>query len=162
MLNSGGALQFAADGVFREGFGGCPLAMYLKLRQLPLGAPNERMLADAIVASAGARVRDFTGPGLRESILALAAVDAVVANDSGLMHIAAALGTPTIALFGPSDPRLWTPLNPLAAVIEPPDERPCPQCGKPDCGDVRHRRTAAIAPGRVLNAVREVLARAGG
>ena len=127
-----------------------------------LGAPNERMLADAIVASAGARVRDLTGPGLRESILALAAVDAVVANDSGLMHIAAALGTPTVALFGPSDPRLWAPLNPLAAVIEPPDERSCPQCGKPDCGDVRHRRTAAIAPERVLDAVREVLARAGG
>src|SRR5947207_1669632 len=80
-----------------------------------LGAPNERMLADAIVASAGARVRDLTGPGLRESILALAAVNAVVANDSGLMHIAAALGTPTVALFGPSDPRLWAPLNPLAA-----------------------------------------------
>ena len=38
----------------------------------------------------------------------------------------------------------------------------CPQCGKPDCDDARHRRTAAIAPGRVLNAVREVLARAGG
>jgi len=127
-----------------------------------LGAPNEGMLADAIVASAGARVRDFTGPGLRESILALAAVDAVVANDSGLMHIAAALGTPTVALFGPSDPRLWAPLNPLAAVIEPPDERSCPQCGKPDCGDVRHRRTAAIAPERVLDTVHEVLARAGG
>ena len=34
--------------------------------------------------------------------------------------------------------------------------------GKPDCGDVRHRRTAAIAPERVLDTVHEVLARAGG
>ena len=82
----------------------------------------------------------------------------MVANDSGLMHIAAALGTPTIALFGPSSPRLWAPLNPLTAVIEPPPERPCPQCGKPDCSNVRHRRTDAIAPGRVLDAVLDVLA----
>ena len=35
------------------------------------------------------------------------------------MHIAAALSTPTIAIFGPTSPRLWSPLNPLAAVIEP-------------------------------------------
>ena len=83
----------------------------------------------------------------------------MVANDSGLMHVAAALGTPTIALFGPSSPRLWAPLNPLAAVIEPPDERACPQCGKPDCDDGHHRRTDAIAPSRVLDAVRDVLAR---
>jgi heptosyltransferase-2 len=124
-----------------------------------LGAPNERPLAEEIAAAGGARVRDLTGPGLRNSILALTAANAVVANDSGLMHIAAALGTPTIALFGPSSPRLWAPLNPLAAVIEPPHERPCPQCGKPDCNDVRHRRTDDIAPGRVLDAVRNVLAR---
>jgi heptosyltransferase-2 len=124
-----------------------------------LGAPNERPLADEIAAAGGARVRDLTGPGLRDSVLALTAADAVVANDSGLMHVAAALGTPTIALFGPSSPRLWAPLNPIAAVIEPPDEGPCPQCGKPECDDVRHRSTDAIAPGRVLDAVRDVLAR---
>jgi len=124
-----------------------------------LGAPNERMLADAIATAGSAHVRDLTGPGLRDSILALSVANAVVANDSGLMHVAAALGTPTIALFGPSDPRLWAPLNPLAAVIEPPDERLCAQCGKPDCADVRHRRTAAIAPERVLETVREALAR---
>ena len=40
-------------------------------------------------------------------------------NDSGLMHISAAIGTPTIGIFGPTDPRLWGPLNPLAAVVEP-------------------------------------------
>ena len=104
-------------------------------------------------------MRDLTRPGLRDSVLALKAADAVVANDSGLMHIAAALGTPTIALFGPSSPQLWAPLNPLAAVIEPPDQHPCPRCGKLDCNDVRHRRTDAIAPDRVLDAVRDVLAR---
>jgi heptosyltransferase-2 len=123
-----------------------------------LGAPNERPLAEEIAATGGTHVRDLTGPGLRDSILALTAASAVVANDSGLMHIAAALGAPTIALFGPSNPRLWAPLNPLAAVIEPPDDRPCSQCGKPDCDGVRHRRTDDISPGRVLDAVRDVLA----
>ena len=65
-------------------------------------------------------MRDLTGPDLRNAILALAAADAAVSNDSGLMHVAAALGTPTVALFGPTSPRLWAPLNPLAAVLEPP------------------------------------------
>jgi heptosyltransferase-2 len=106
-----------------------------------LGGPNESALAQDIIAAAGSRVRDLTSPGLRDSILALKAANAAVANDSGLMHVAAALGTPTVALFGPTSPRLWGPLNPLAAALEPPDS------------EVRRRNVADIAPERVLAAV---------
>ena len=68
-------------------------------------------------------MKDMTGNDLRDAIIAMAVADVAVTNDSGLMHIAAALNTPTIAIFGPTSPRLWSPLNPLAAMIEPLAER---------------------------------------
>jgi heptosyltransferase II len=122
-----------------------------------LGGPNETAMAQQIAAAGGARVKDLTGPDLRNAIIALKLADAAVSNDSGLMHIAAALGTATIALFGPTDPRLWAPLNPLAAALEPPPG-PCPQCGAQNCAEIRHRRIDDISPGEVVDAVRHALA----
>jgi len=122
-----------------------------------LGGPNEAELAKAIVGAGGERVRDLTGPDLRNAILALRAATAAVTNDSGLMHIAAALGTPTIAIFGPTSPRHWAPLNPLAAVLEPPDLGACPVCGGAGCTDVRHRRTADVSVDRVFGTVMQTL-----
>jgi heptosyltransferase-2 len=74
------------------------------------------------------------------------------------MHVAAALGTPTVALFGPTDPRVCGPLNPLAAPLEPPSSMPCPRCGSSGCTDVRHRRVEDISLDRVSDAVRVTLA----
>ena len=69
------------------------------------------------------RVRDLTGTDLRNGILAMAAASVAISNDSGLMHIAAAIGTPTMGIFGPTSPYLWAPLNGLAATVLRP--RPC-------------------------------------
>jgi heptosyltransferase-2 len=123
-----------------------------------LGGPNETPFARDIVAAGGDAVRDLTGNDLRDAIVAFAAVDAAVTNDSGLMHVAAAIGLPTVALFGPTDPQLWAPLNPLAAVIEPPSDRPCPRCHRPGCNDVRHRDVNEITVERVFDAVIKTLA----
>jgi heptosyltransferase II len=123
-----------------------------------LGGPNEAAFAREIVAAGGDGVRDLTGNNLRDAIVAFAAVDAAVTNDSGLMHVAAAIGVPTVALFGPTDPQLWAPLNPLAAVIEPPSGRSCPRCHRPDCNDVRHRDVDEITVERVFDAVVKTLA----
>jgi heptosyltransferase-2 len=122
-----------------------------------LGGPNEAPLAQEITAAGGPRIRDLTGTDLRDAVVALAAADAAVTNDSGLMHVAAALGTATVALFGPTDPQLWAPLNPLAAAIEPPDDRSCPQCGQSPCNNIRHRDVDEIAVSRVFDAVRNAL-----
>src|SRR5690606_31174143 len=51
-----------------------------------LGGPNETPLAADIAKAGGARVHDLTGNDLRNAILALAAADLAVSNDSGLMH----------------------------------------------------------------------------
>src|SRR5262249_40062639 len=83
-----------------------------------IGGPDEAWLAAEVTSAGGPLARDLTGPDLRNAILALAAAKASVSNDSGLLHVAAALGTPTIGIFGPTSPWHWAPLNPLAAVIE--------------------------------------------
>jgi heptosyltransferase-2 len=80
-----------------------------------VGGPGEKALAAEIVAAGGPRVRDLTGSDLRNGILAMAAASVAISNDSGLMHIAAAIGTPTMGIFGPTSPYHWAPLNGLAA-----------------------------------------------
>ena len=117
-----------------------------------LGGPNEKAIAAGIAAAGGSNVTDLTGHDLRDAILAMTISDAAVTNDSGLMHIAAALNTPTIAIFGPTSPRLWGPLNPLAAVVEPPG-------GPVEESQVKRRRTADIDPQTVLATVRLALAK---
>jgi heptosyltransferase-2 len=123
-----------------------------------LGGPNETPLAKQIADTAGGRVRDLTGNDLRNAILALAAADAAVTNDSGLMHVSAAIGTPTVAIFGPTSPWHWKPLNPIAAILEPPGDEAAAKRARTEGNDaVRHRRTADVAVETVLASVREVL-----
>jgi len=104
-------------------------------------------------------VRDLTGSDLRNAILALAAADVSVTNDSGLMHVAAAIGTPTVAIFGPTSPWHWKPLNPVAAILEPPGDEEARQRARVDGNNaVRYRRTDDVAVGDVLATVKQVLA----
>ena len=98
-----------------------------------IGGPGEKELAAQIVRTHQGRIRDLTGPDLRNAILALAAANTAVSNDSGLLHVAAALGTPAVGIFGPTSPWHWAPLNPIAAVIETTSELPCRPCHKPVC-----------------------------
>src|SRR5262249_15947106 len=70
---------------------------------------------------------------LRNGILAMAAASVAISNDSGLMHIAAAIGTPTIGIFGPTSPQQWAPLNGLAATVQTNTKVPCQPCHRPVC-----------------------------
>jgi len=120
-----------------------------------LGGPDEKVLATEIVGDTEAR--DLTGHDLRDAILALAASAAAVSNDSGLLHVAAALGTPSIGIFGPTSPWHWAPLNPLAATIETSSELSCRPCHKPVCRLVHHRCMRDIPPDDVLAATHRAL-----
>jgi heptosyltransferase-2 len=122
-----------------------------------LGGPGETALAAEIAAGSG-QVRDLTGADLRNAILALAAADVAVSNDSGLLHVAAALGTPSIGIFGPTSPWHWAPLNPLAAVIETNTMVECRPCHKPTCRYGHHRCMREIPPERVVAAALAALA----
>jgi heptosyltransferase-2 len=120
-----------------------------------LGGPGEKQLAAEIVGDTAAR--DLTGTDLRDAILALAGATVAVSNDSGLVHVAAAAGTPSIGIFGPTSPWHWAPLNPLAATIETTSHLPCRPCHKPVCRLVHHRCMRDIPPEQVLAAARQAL-----
>jgi heptosyltransferase-2 len=122
-----------------------------------LGGPGETALA-AEIAAGSERVRDLTGADLRNAILALAAADVAVSNDSGLLHVAAALGTPSIGIFGPTSPWHWAPLNPLAAVIETATKVECRPCHKPTCRYGHHRCMREIPAERVVTAALAAIA----
>ena len=122
-----------------------------------IGGPGEQALAAEIVAAAPDHVRDLTGPDLRNAIMALAAAQAAVSNNSGLLHVAAAIGTPAIGIFGPTSPWHWAPLNPIAAVIEAPGVVPCRPCHKPVCRLGHHRCMTEISIEQVAAAAHAVL-----
>ena len=87
-----------------------------------------------------------------------AAADVSVTNDSGLMHISAAIGTPTVAIFGPTSPWHWKPLNPVAAILEPTSDEASRLRARTQGNDaVAHHRTDDVAVETVLSAVRNVL-----
>ncbi len=119
-----------------------------------VGGPDENALA-AEIARDARQTRDLTGPDLRNAILALASATVAVSNDSGLLHVAAAIGTPSIGIFGPTSPWHWAPLNPLAAVIETKSEVPCRPCHKPTCRLRHHRCMRDIPMEQVAAAVRK-------
>jgi heptosyltransferase-2 len=120
-----------------------------------VGGPDEKPLAAEIVGDTSAR--DLTGHDLRDAILALASASAAVSNDSGLLHVAAALGTPSIGIFGPTSPWHWAPLNPLAATVKTANELPCQPCHKPVCRLGHHRCMEEIPADQVLKAIQQAL-----
>lgn len=125
-----------------------------------LGGPGERDLAGKIARQSGGAARDLTGADLREAVLALASARLAISNDSGLLHVAAALGTASIGIFGPTSARLWAPLNPLAATVETTSELACRPCHKPVCALGHHRCMRDISDAQVLAAAERALAAA--
>jgi len=129
------------------------------------GAPDarERALVDAIVAGVApaqrTRIADVTGLlTLRELAALTARARAFVGVDSAPMHIAAAMGTPTVALFGPSGEHEWGPWRvPRRIVVS--EAHPCRPCGIDGCGGGKVSECLTTLPvARVHDAVRALLA----
>jgi heptosyltransferase-2 len=125
-----------------------------------VGGPGEKAMATEIVAAGGPRVRDLTGTDLRNGILAVAAAKVAISNDSGLMHIAAAAGTPTMGIFGPTSPYLWAPLNGLAATVLTKTQLSCQPCQRTICTMNDHRCMRDIPASDVVATVTRVMAEA--
>jgi heptosyltransferase-2 len=117
-----------------------------------LGGPADRAAGAAIAAAVGPGVRDLTGrTTLAEAVALLGLAEAVVSNDSGLMHVAAALGRRQVALYGSSDPRRTPPLNPAARILSLGLD--CSPCFARDCPLGHHRCLVDLAPERVAAAL---------
>ena len=96
-----------------------------------VGGAGEREYVGSIAAAAGTLpsglLADLSGAlSIGELCALLAGAGAVVTNDSGPMHLAAALGVPTVGLFGPETPVMYGPLGPRAVAFwKPPACSPC-------------------------------------
>ena len=104
--------------------------------------PGEEPLADRVVAaSGGAAVRSFPTSLLDYVALARRA-SLVVAADTGTLHLACAVGTPVVGLFGPTDPARNGPFSPLDVVVR--RTPPCAPCHRRVCP--RHEGVMATIP----------------
>ena len=123
---------------------------------LCLGSAQERSLGQQIRE----RLQNTTGfydlcgrTNLAQALDLLAACRTLICNDSGLMHLASAAGTPPIALFGSTTPRHTPPLHP-DAVIQQLDDLPCRPCFQRVCPLKHHQCLRGLHPDAVIPSLR--------
>ncbi len=99
-----------------------------------VGGPKDKEIGDKIVALGNPQCRNLCGmTDMSDAVALLSCARLVVTNDSGLMHVAAALDRPMLALFGSSSPDFTPPLSDKAQILKldmrcsPCFERVCPR-----------------------------------
>jgi heptosyltransferase-2 len=114
------------------------------------GSASEKALCDEVGRAAGGR--SFAGAtSLRAFIDMTAACDVFLANDSGAMHIAAALGVPSVTVFGPTNEVATGPTGSRAVIVREPVE--CAPCGKREC-PIDHRCMTRVTVDHVITALK--------
>lgn len=130
-------------------------------RLILIGGGDERPLGEAIAAGAHAQVELLTGRTTLPELTALMRrARLMISNDSGPMHLAVAVGTPVVAFFGPTDPRLTGPY-PFGGTnhIVLRGALDCAPCFKPNCKDAPQLECMArIEVEQVVAAAEQLLA----
>ena len=122
---------------------------------LLLGSPKDAPVGDEIVAQSQGAARNLAGKtSLFEAIDLLAAARLVVSNDSGLMHVAAALQRPQVALYGSSSPGYTPPMNDKAKIVSLGVE--CSPCFERVCPLGHFKCMKDMSPASVARAAEEV------
>lgn len=125
-----------------------------------IGAPGERAVAEEVSGLTGRPPVSLVGhtmPDLLPALLRRAAV--LVTNDSGPMHIAAAVGTPVVAFFGPTSPVRTGPYGASHQVLRAADVA-CSPCFSRRCTNVSQLEClTAIAPSEAFRAVQQAVER---
>lgn len=123
---------------------------------LILGSEADKNIANEIIDNMSAKshssITNLCGEtALSDAIDLLDTADLVVSNDSGLMHIAAALQKPLLAIYGPTSPNFTPPLSENAHVIQIKVD--CGPCFQRECPEGHHRCMRDISSKQVLELV---------
>ena len=102
----------------------CPILLF--------GSDGDRASTEAVQSAAETPLVDIAGrTNLSDAIALIARCDLFITNDSGLMHVAGALGVPTVAIFGSTNPKTTYPLGERISLIRKPVD--CSPCLKQEC-----------------------------
>ncbi len=124
------------------------------------GTASEQAVSSAIASAMRKTPIDLTGKTAIGDLPALlSCCDLFVGNDSGAMHVAAAVGLPVVAIFGPTDAAGTAPVTPRGTILQ--HQTYCSPCFLRRC-PIDHRCMTAIAPELVEAAAKPLLAVRGG
>jgi heptosyltransferase-2 len=102
----------------------CPVLLF--------GSAGDRASTEAVQSAAKTALVDIAGrTSLGDAIALIACCDLFITNDSGLMHVAGALGVPTVAVFGSTDPKTTYPLGERTVLVRRPVD--CSPCLRQEC-----------------------------
>ncbi|MCF8197265.1 MAG: lipopolysaccharide heptosyltransferase II [Sulfuritalea sp.] len=117
-----------------------------------LGSDKDAIVGDEIaIASSGAALNLCGRSSLEQAIDLIASAHCIISNDSGLMHVAAALNKPLVALYGSSSPAYTPPLSPRAKIVT--KNLSCSPCFKRECPLGHFDCLNGIAPQNVADAI---------
>ena len=122
-----------------------------------IGSPGESDVTQEVCKHAQRQLVVLTGKTtIAEATALISIADVLITNDTGPAHIGAALSTPTLVIFGPTNPLTTYPLSSNAEIIRrAPD---CAPCMLRDC-PIDHRCMTAIAPEEVFERASAVISR---
>jgi heptosyltransferase-2 len=125
-----------------------------------MGSAKDRQVTDAIrnllSDEARAHCHNLAGStNLGEAIELMACADAVLSNDSGLMHIAAALQKPIAVIYGSTSPEHTPPLSKQVSIIS--NQIECSPCFERECPKVHHKCLRELMPQQVLHALNKLV-----
>jgi heptosyltransferase-2 len=120
-----------------------------------LGSAADKPVGDEIVHASGGVAKNLCGStSLDDAIILLSAAELVVTNDSGLMHVAAALDRPTVAVYGSSSPAFTPPLCERARVVKL--DLPCSPCFARTCPLKHFDCMQKLGPEKVIETIKAV------
>ena len=120
-----------------------------------LGSPGDREVSNRVMELAQHKPLDATGQtDITLAAAVLSEVDLLVSNDMGLAHLAPAVGTPTIVIFGPTNPVTTRPFSDLATLVSANVE--CSPCMLRDC-PIDHRCMTRISPDQIFEQTKKLL-----
>ena len=131
------------------------LGSEFQLSVVTVGSEGERPSAEKVRATAKLPVTVLNGRTSLETLIGvIAGASVLLGNDSGPVHIAAALGVPTVAVFGATDYKVAAPYSPRGRAVYEPVE--CSPCWLREC-PIDHRCMTRVSADAVCRAAREVM-----